>query len=485
MSISGTLNNALSGLRAAGRGSEVVASNISNALTDGYAQRGLSLSPNTVGGTGGVSINGITRTVDPVLIGDRRLAAAEFGNVTTHADFLAKFETLIGDPESGSSLSGRLTQFEVTLISAGSRPDLPLRHDLAINSGKDLASALKGISDGLQELRSDADGSINAQVTRLNEALQQVEDLNTRIAATSRGRDTENAALLDHRQKIIDEISEMVPIHEVSRDHGAIALYSTGGAILLDGPAAVLDFTPTHVIVPHMTVGNGLLSGLTINGLPVRTASASGALRGGSIGAQFAIRDETTTAAQAQIDAVARDLVERFQDPAVDPTLLPGDAGLFTDGGLAFAPLNEVGLAGRLEINAAVDPAQGGNSWRLRDGIGAAIPGATGDATLLASLSAALSTDRIPASGSFGTSPASAFDLSAHIHSQVGADRFSMDRSLSFSATSLNALAQIELEAGVDTDAELQHLMLLEQAYAANARVIEAVDEMMQSILRL
>ena len=162
-----------------------------------------------------------------------------------------------------------------------------------------------------------------------------------------------------------------------------------------------------------------------------------------------------------------------------------GDAGLFTDGGLAFDPLNEVGLSGRLAINAAVDPTQGGASWRLRAGIGAAGPGKAGEAGLLSSLRDVLSVGRTPASGGFGPSPVSAFDLSAHVHSQVGAGRFAMDRSLSFSATSLHALTQIELVAGVDTDAELQHLMVLEQAYAANARVIEAVDEMMQSILRL
>jgi flagellar hook-associated protein 1 FlgK len=461
-----------------------VASNISNALTEGYAQRGLSLSPSTIG-AGGVLINAITRSVDPVLISDRRLADADFGHAFVSAGFLANLESLIGDPESENSLSGRLSQFEVSLISAASRPDLTLRHDIAIDSAKDLAGTLKGISDGIQELRSDADRSINTQIDRLNEALQQVQALNARIIATSRGRDTENASLLDHRQQIIDEISEMVPIREVPRDHGAIALYTTGGAILLDGPAATLEFTSTSVIVPHMTVANTLLSGLTINGLPVRTGSDDGVLRGGTIGAQFTIRDETAVAVQTQIDAVARDLVERFQDPAVDPTLLPGDAGLFTDGGLAFDPLNEVGLSGRLAINAAVDPTQGGDSWRLRAGIGAAGPGEAGEATLLSSLRDALSVGRTPASGGFGPSPVSAFDLSAHMHSQVGADRFATDRSLSFSATSLHALTQIELAAGVDTDAELQHLMVLEQAYAANARVIKAVDEMMQSILRL
>jgi hypothetical protein len=49
MTISGALSNALSGLRAAGRGAEVVSSNISNALTPGYARRELSLVSSSIG----------------------------------------------------------------------------------------------------------------------------------------------------------------------------------------------------------------------------------------------------------------------------------------------------------------------------------------------------------------------------------------------------------------------------------------------------
>lgn len=38
---------------------------------------------------------------------------------------------------------------------------------------------------------------------------------------------------------------------------------------------------------------------------------------------------------------------------------------------------------------------------------------------------------------------------------------------------------------GVDTDTEMQRLLQYEQAYAANARVIQAIDEMMNTILRV
>lgn len=38
---------------------------------------------------------------------------------------------------------------------------------------------------------------------------------------------------------------------------------------------------------------------------------------------------------------------------------------------------------------------------------------------------------------------------------------------------------------GVDSDAEMQKLLQYEQAYAANARVIQAVNDMMDQLLRI
>ena len=43
----------------------------------------------------------------------------------------------------------------------------------------------------------------------------------------------------------------------------------------------------------------------------------------------------------------------------------------------------------------------------------------------------------------------------------------------------------MENENGVDTNAEVQNLILVEKAYAANARVIQVVNDLMDSLLRL
>jgi flagellar hook-associated protein 1 FlgK len=280
-------------------------------------------------------------------------------------------------------------------------------------------------------------------------------------------------------------VAESIPVHTVPRDRGKIALFTPGGAILTDGKAATLSFQAVGVITPHLTLDANLLSGLSINNMPVSTASDRGPIAGGRLAALFATRDEITVNAQTQLDAVARDLVERFQDPNVDPTLGPTDAGLFTDGSAAFVTTDEVGLSGRLTLNALVDPAQGGAVWRIRDGIGAITPGNPGNTTQIRSLLTTLETERSPASGNFLAASRTASALSSDFLSLLSTERQSAEADASFADAQVQTLKGRELAMGVDTDEEMQKLLMIEAAYSANARVIQTVDDMIETLLGL
>lgn len=481
MSISTALNNAVSGLTASSRMAEVVSSNTANAMTAGYARRELSLSSETLGGNGGVRILGVNRVVNDTLLQDKRLSDAETANASARADFAARFEDQLGDPETEGSLSSTLAEFESALIEAASIPDSTARLTAAVSAARTVADKLNSISDDLQQARLEADHSIASQVDTLNETLQQIEQLNRTITTqTSIGGDA--TGLMDQRQTLIDEIATIVPVRVVQRDNDQVAIFTTGGAILLDGSASTIDFNSAGIMSADMTLESGALSGLTINGRTVST-SDEGPLGGGTLGAAFAVRDDLAPQAQSQLDAFARNLIQRFEDPTLDTTLSAGDPGLFTDGGDAFDALDEVGLAGRIQINAAVDPAQGGAVWRLRDGLGSASEGSVGDARLINALSNALSEEEAPASGDFGSALRSTSGLAADLLSYASGLRQSAELVESYATSRQETLTELTLAEGVDTDYEMQTLLKVEQAYAANARVIQTIDDMMQQLL--
>lgn len=488
MSITATMNNALTGLTAVSRQADVVSQNVANALTDGYARRQVNLSPQSVGGTGaGVRVDSVTRNVNMVVLTDRRLADAETGNAGMKASFYQRIEQTIGTPDDPGSLSGRLAALESALIEAASRPDSETRLQTVVTSAQNLTDKITAISREIQQSRTDADQGIAQQVAALNDYLAGIDRLNAEIlAARSSGRDANG--LMDERQRLVDRIATIVPVREVARENDQISLFTTGGAILYEGNPAQIGFTPSGVIAAGMAYGGGgVLSGLTINGFPVSPAD-SGVLGGGTLGALFALRDEIAPEAQAQMDAFSRDLVTRFQSTATDPTLAAGAAGLFTDGGAAFDatdPANEVGLSGRLRLNALADPAQGGGLWRLRDGLGAAAPGPVGDASQINRLSDALTAPVVPVSGSFIGAARSSSALAADVLSQIAGGRQRAEQTEVYATTRQEALKALQMQDGVDTDQEMQMLLIVEQAFAANARVLKAADELIQQLIGL
>ncbi|WP_300517943.1 flagellar hook-associated protein FlgK, partial [Aliiroseovarius sp.] len=344
MTIAGSLNNALSGLTATARATEVVSANVANANTPGYATRQLELSSQHLGGTtGGVAVKAVVRNADQGVINDRVLSDAGTGYDSALATFLNDLERLVGPPEDTGSLSGRLAQFEASLIEASSRPDSEARLNAGLDAAHDLVSHINGASSGIQTARKQADTSIGNQVTALNEGLKRIETLNYEIQeSVARGQDP--SSLMDLRQQEIDLLSPIVPLRQTPRENGMVALYTDGGAVLLDGKAATIGFDPaSNLIVPEMTQSSGALSGLTLNGMamPSPDGRARNPFAGGTLAAAFEIRDVRGVAAQADLDAFARDLVERFQDPLLDMTRAVGTAGLFTDAGAAFDPADE------------------------------------------------------------------------------------------------------------------------------------------------
>lgn len=485
MSITSALGSALTGLSATSRQAEILSSNVANATTPGYARREIGLRAAVLAGTGqGVAVTGVTRDVDRQLLGERRLAQAGDGDRSIRAGFLTLVEQTLGTADSAGSLAARVASLDQAMVAAAARPESEARLATIASSIGSIVNGLASATDDIQEARTSADRQIADQVGTLNSTLAQLDKLNTSLLTFSgAGRDV--SALLDERQRLVDTISAIVPVREIPRDMNQMALYTTGGVALLDGKPSVFGFTPTRFITPEMTQALGGLSGITINDRPYDTAGSSSPILGGTLGALFAVRDDLAVSAQGRLDAVARDLVERFSAPGLDATLAPGAPGLFTDRGAAFLATDETGLAGRIAMNAAADPAQGGALFRLRDGLGAPTAGPPGNGALLSALHGALTGTQPLSSTGFIAGSRSFATLTGDLLSDASTRRLAAQSEQSFAAGRLTALTDVEAQNGIDTDQEMQQLLVIEKNYSANARVIQTVNDMIDTLLRL
>ncbi|MGY6411734.1 MAG: flagellar hook-associated protein FlgK [Alkalilacustris sp.] len=476
MTLNSAINSALSGLSMASRATLTVASNVANATTEGYARRELeTVSRDATRGAPGVRVVTENRILDVGLLAERRRTDAALAEARTRADALSELERSFGVPGEPGALVTRIGQFEAALIEAASRPDSVSRLETVLREAQGLAGDIGALGRQVQDMRTDVDVQLEAEVKRLNDGLAEVHRLNTLIQREMAVGQVPNG-LKDQRQRVIDELADLVPLREVERPGGRVVLFTDNGGILLDGRPAVIEVTG---LPRPVTAGAALAAdevALRLNGEPI-SEGPGGMLSGGRIEALFHLRDTRLPQAQASLDALAVDLIDRFA--AADPTV--AGRGLFIDSDLA-PPHPVVGLAQRLAVAPEV-AGETGSVLRLRTGLGGTLPGFPGDGTRLDALARALQDFTGPIAGG-----ASARDFAGHaaeIASRLGRERDGAEVQLASVVARNTALRDSEAGFAVDTDAEMQRLLILERLYAANARVLTAADEMMQRLLAI
>lgn len=483
MSLSSALSNALTGLRTNSRDASVVGDNLANALNDNYSRREITRTSRS-GDTGGVTVSAVTRVYNQTVAADWRAANADETGNKMLFDAQKRIGDVFGEPGAQDSLGSLVTRLETKLLSAASRPDLDIRlSDVASAMGQ-LVGKINRIGDAIQEERLSADRSIARSVEDLNKLLGSVEELNASISAR-RNNDEVKAGMLERRDQAIDKISDLMDVRIYTRENNQIAIYTSGGTALLDGSAVEVAFTPTPEIEADMTLGSGALSALTIGGRIVDAGLSAGEVSGGRIGAAFDIRDRAAVNSQSEIDALAFDLTARLNNPLLDPTRSPADPGLMLDLSSPVAVVNIDGLSSRLTLNASVDPSKGGDPRLLRDGLLSATPGPVGNADMVSGLADALSSSATIARGSFANSSMTLATLASNIGSTLASDLNRAEDAMVGATARRTSSAEMKLrENGVDSDQELQRLMQVQQAYAANAKVIQTIDEMLDSLMR-
>lgn len=505
MSINKALANSMSGLSANSRLAEIVSRNVANAATEGYAARSLTLSNRVIADVGsGVKVDGPMRAGDAFLTADRRRGEAQAEAETASAMALRALSDML-TPQGGGALSDAYTKLDNALRALSDTPESPAVQTQAVDAARVVARTLNDVSSDARRVRIDADAQVARLVDQVNAALKRVEALNREIRdAVATGRDP--TPMEDERDRQINIVNGIVPIRAQPRSDSSVALVSQGGAVLLDGGAQQLSFTAATGVTPDMTREGGGLSGITLHGRDMTPPEASGGLSGGALETAVRVRDEYVPEMSAQLDALARDLIERFQDPAVDPTIgAPDTAGLFVDSAdptVAFdavgAPESQIDLASRIALNANVDPRQGGEIWRIRDGVNATAEGAAGSSAIPRALVDAFGAERVAAApvkafdvtqswerSGFGV-PRSANALVEAVTAVREARTAQSEQSAAFARANAETLRGAELRVtAVDTDKELQDLLEIEKSYAANARVLSVIDDLLNRILEI
>jgi flagellar hook-associated protein 1 FlgK len=319
---------AFSGLSATQVQISVASSNISNADTTGYTTKTANQASSVTAGVGtGVTVTGITSSVNKLLLKSLIGATSELGSADATNSYLTELQNLYGSTSSsdgsstGTSLANTLASLESALSSLASTPGSVSLQSNVVSALDDIASQLRETSSGIQKLRANADQDIASAIDDVNADLEQIADLNAAIKqAAAAGQST--ADLEDQRNTALQDIASRMNISYYVASNGDLQVYTKSGQTLVDGNTAhTLSYSTTPNVTSSTVYSAGSSSGfsaITVNGVDITSQ-----ITGGEIGALITLRDETLPAAQSQLDQLAQELASALNSVSNGASSVP------------------------------------------------------------------------------------------------------------------------------------------------------------------
>ncbi len=484
MSLSASLNAAVSSLATTADQTSVLSRNIARAGDSSASRKNAEVI--TVPGFG-VRQASVTRVANVALFNNVLQSTSSASGYRVIADSLGQLEQTVNDTELDSSPAALLQKLNDALQRYSGAPDSLSAGQAAVAAARDVVTSLNNATKVVQTVRSQADADLAGAVGTLNSLLTRYGEVNAEIIKGTRvGADVTDH--LDQRDQLLKQISEEIGIKTYTRANNDMAIYTDSGVTLFDGTARSISFQRTSTFSAG-TVGNAVYA----DGVPITGSATTMGVDSGRINGLAKVRDDIAVTYQNQLDEVARGLITAFaeSDQSVVP-VLPDVAGLFTwSGGPALpgATLSP-GLAASIKLNAAVDPDQGGDAKRLRDGgMGGAayVYNAGGDAGFTNRIDQLV--DKLNGAQAFD--PAAKLSTTTNLKSFAAASagwleesRSSASNDADYGETLLVRSSDAHSKVtGVNLDEEMTLMLQLERTYQASSKLISTIDSMLDSLL--
>ena len=502
MSLDLALSVARSGLAAVQRGLAQSAQNAANADTPGYTRKAVPQDSLAADGRPmGVRTAEARRDVDEALAARLDASRAAAAGAAAREDVLSGVERAHGTG-NGDGLADALAGLRAGLLALRGAPADAGKQMAALEGARGVAEGLNRLSDAIGAARQRAQDGIVDEVAAANAALREIAGLTLQIKAGGAGDGT--ASLEDRRDLAVARLSESMEVRAVRQPGGDLLLVARGGVVLPLDPDRDALATGGAAVSPGASFASGALPGVTLNGIDV-----TGQIGGGRLGEFIALRDGALPRYQAEADVLAAAVAGRLDAQGL--RLFTDADGSVPDPAGAYAGGAQVGFAGRVRLNPAVEA----NPALLRDGTHA-VAGSPGGPTAFAPnpaggpagftalldrvLDHGLGADAAPGApwpairtGGLGPDGTLASPFAAPPGLEAYAARVAAaqtgDRAAATEARAgAEALRGVLEEkfgrrSGVDPDAEMAAMVQLQNAYAANARVLGTVQSMWDSLL--
>jgi len=442
---------------------EIAGNNIANVNTPGYSRQKAILEPYpSLNFNGfmigqGVQVGDIVREHDAFLSSQIQEKSASYGEADAKTFPLAELERLFGITDGG--LSTEIDNFFDSWQELTANPGGQTERDIVIQRGELLADSFHTAVSELDGVKRNIDESLLSKIDGINNNLQRVADLNTRISAIEASGQSANT-FRDERDQLLNELSSSIGIQSLEDKEGNIMIQLPGGQPLVQkGTALTLEGEVVADELQLQVNSNGTT-------VPVDTSTLGGAFKG-----LLEVRDQLIPDLEGQLDKLAYTLVTEVNALHSTGTDLNGSTGnLFFDAPPSPAPPADIwdGAANAIAV-ALSSP----------DEVAAGQTSAPGDNTIalqIAELGNAKIVD--------GTD--TLVGAYSRISAQVGLEAGQNELATAANEDTMTQLQNLrDGKVGVSLEEEMINLIQYQKGFEASAKFLSTVDEMMDTILTI
>ncbi|MBT9147516.1 MAG: Flagellar hook-associated protein 1 [Syntrophomonadaceae bacterium] len=479
MSTFSGLNIARLGLQAQQKSLTVTAHNIANANTPGYSRQRALLTPtnpmpyaNGAGMLGsGVAVAEIARIRDRFLDTQIRQEAQTLAKWETRHSFLSQVEGVFMEP-SETGFSNVLNTFYNSWQELSLNPESSSVRAALVENGNAFTNAARHTNEQLKSVRSQMAEQLTAKTEEINTLAEQLAGLNRQIVSLTAQRNSP-ADLLDRRDNLLKELTEIIEFDTVLNDNSSISIFIAGRALVDNS----INFRVT-------TIAGALDGDWTLSPRPVWERDSQPLIMSNG---QLAGLAETR-------DIQLRRYLENFSSMVWGITNSLNDlhtAGmdLYGTGGNAFFTGTSMET---LQVNELIKNDSGlvAASLAAVPGLSQPAPGDGRNALLIARLrSAAISINPLePDVRLRATLDPNGLTTFTNFHrdniARLGVDTRESERLAENQASLIGMLRHRQDSiAGVSLDEEMAKMIQFQLAYQASARTITAFDEIYDTLI--
>ncbi len=459
-SLTGTLSIAAQALDVEQGAIQVTSNNIANASTSGYSREVavFESSPSvTVGDITygqGVTLAQVQGIRDNVVELGLQQGLAQQGQVNQYLSSMNQVQSLFNETQ-GVGLQTPLSNFFESFQNLSTDPTDTSLQQAVISAGQTLASAFNQAASGLSQVQSGLNEAIPQAVSQINQLTGQIAQLNGEVQSAQNSGANPNQ-LIDQRNNLIQQLSGLVGVNNVSSSDGAVTLTTSNGALLVAGQQSY-----------NLTTGSGTSGNVDVFS---QGTDITESLTGGSLGGDIQARDGSNgvIAAEQSLDQLAYSVgtaVNSQQEAGYDSNGNPATNEPFftlpTDGSTGAAAEISVALTDPSQVAASSDGTTGSN----------------GNALALANI------ENQTLSGLGGQT---ATDYYSNFVSNIGTEVSQATNEQTAQNLVVEQLQNQQASvSGVSLDEESANLIQYQTAYSAAAQVVNVVSQLAQTAISL